>query len=313
MKLQQIIIIGVFFLASLTAIPQSAQSDKIINHPTLNTCGNYTYYVGTLAIHPGSFPTYSPKLQIKFNSKLPKKLYAPHEEKMTLIVNWEIKDDCPLWTDEFWGFYFELRGRGVTLAYENLEKNDKAGHDDAGHGKLVMKFSPRKDAFSIFGHHKSYDVVLEISIIYKRSDDKWEKEGEKIRTIIVENEAPETPTLKGPNTLKPYEEGEFTACSNDPDGDDIQYQFCINGVNTEWSSPLESGKSITIKENFPRYYVGKTIEIKVRARDTFYHEVSDWSEPLYVKIVRRRSSDSNSDRIISNGESILNGHIITIK
>ncbi|RLF62094.1 MAG: hypothetical protein DRN33_05960 [Thermoplasmata archaeon] len=296
MKLAIMLVLSLFLLSNVQFISATSVSTNIhtwSDKKTVSACGdNYTYYLGYLSIYPGKFPDYKPKLEIKFYKH--EKLVAPHNGHMVLAVDWEIKKDAFWYTDEVWEFYLTVGLDGPHnppfLVSKSCTIHDKGdGHDDAGKGVLKANFNPKESSFF---DSKSRKVFIDLSVKYDRSGCHRSKDSWEERTIYLENSRPNVPTIKGPSSLKLYEEGKFTACTTDPDGDDIRYQFSFGmddtWSNCYWSDPYKSGQTITTTHYWPSYFRGKTVEARVRAKDTYLGEVSGWSDPVIIKISKAK-------------------------
>ena len=132
-------------------------------------------------------------------------------------------------------------------------------------------------------------VYAVLSMKYERGGKKWTKDSDAVgMEIYLENAPPSKPILSGPRTLEPDEVGVFKAYSTDPEGDTIQYQFKFGDHVTKWSGPRASGEEIVMTYSWDSYYKGKTISVKVRARDTYTPcKVTEWTE-IKVKITKNK-------------------------
>ena len=100
--------------------------------------------------------------------------------------------------------------------------------------------------------------------------------------VSMDNNPPVTPTApEGPRSGRKNTELSYTAYTTDPEGHKIYYKFDWgDGTTSDWLGPKNSGDKIVAThtwENKGDY------EIRVKAKDK-YGELSDWSEPLPIKI-----------------------------
>jgi hypothetical protein len=123
--------------------------------------------------------------------------------------------------------------------------------------------------------------------------EEWTSFGDPTLAIGVPSEPPYRPTTpNGPTSGKKGEELAYTSTTNDPDGDDIYYQFdWDDGTKSDWIGPTPGGSPAT---GYHTWEKTGTYEVKVVARDE-HGAISEWSNPLSVKIPRSRSASANSD------------------
>ncbi len=97
--------------------------------------------------------------------------------------------------------------------------------------------------------------------------------------------APDIPDIEGPSQIKVDEEAEFTATTEDPQGDDVAYKFeWGNGEESDWTEFVGSGESKTV----PNAWDTKgDYEVRVKAKDDQGHE-SGWSAPHPITVPRNR-------------------------
>ena len=113
--------------------------------------------------------------------------------------------------------------------------------------------------------------------IVTKSKDEHEAESEwsdPFTIIIVENEPPETPEIKGPLSGKPKVEYAFTFATTDVNGDKIFYYIEWNdGTIDKWIGPYSSGENAVINHTWKEK---GNYTIKAKAKD-IYNEESDWA------------------------------------
>ena len=91
----------------------------------------------------------------------------------------------------------------------------------------------------------------------------------------------------GPQNVKVNEVHTYTACTTDPDGDDIYYKFDWgDGTTSGWLGPYKSGEEIQVNHSWNKR---GTYKVKVKAKDIYGAE-SDWSDPLTVTVVKKSKS-----------------------
>ncbi|MCX6666353.1 MAG: carboxypeptidase regulatory-like domain-containing protein [Euryarchaeota archaeon] len=121
--------------------------------------------------------------------------------------------------------------------------------------------------------------------------------------------APLTPLdIDGPSTGQSSIEYTFTTQTTDPDGDDVYYQWMVNGLmySTDWLGPYLSGEQAEIQHSWD---VEGTYEVKVKAKDVSGAE-SDWSPPHKITI-SNQSLQPNQLRITVN-PTVLGQNTFTV-
>jgi len=92
---------------------------------------------------------------------------------------------------------------------------------------------------------------------------------------------PSVPELNGPNVGRINKEYEFTAKSNDPEGDQIYYMFDWgDGTKSEWIGPVDSGTQVTMKHSWTT--IGN-YNITAKAKDV-QDSSSKWTAPHAIII-----------------------------
>ena len=106
--------------------------------------------------------------------------------------------------------------------------------------------------------------------------------------VNVENKPPLIPGKpSGPQNVRINEAHTYTACTTDPDGDDIYYKFDWgDGTTSGWLGPYKSGEEIQVNHSWNKR---GTYEVKVKAKDIYGAE-SGWSDPLTVTVIRKSKS-----------------------
>jgi len=147
-------------------------------------------------------------------------------------------------------------------------------------------------AFNSTGNHQ---VTLRVT-------DNEGLNGTKTNTVIINN-YPEKPSIDGPSKGTKGVVYNFTFNANDPDGDDIYYDYRIweNFWNYDEGTigPFPSGINGTIGYSFTSRGINN---LEVRTKD-IHGKMSDWSE-FYIKISKTKSVCN------SNWFNFLNNHII---
>jgi len=110
---------------------------------------------------------------------------------------------------------------------------------------------------------------------------------------VGENQKPLKPSIGGPTKGEVDDDLTFTASTIDPDGDQIRYQFNVDGDSDEWSELMDSGDEIEYEISFDKK---GTYDIKVRAIDPDgKNETSAWSNTIQVKITEEDEDDEDED------------------
>ncbi len=97
-----------------------------------------------------------------------------------------------------------------------------------------------------------------------------------------DNHPPLTPdTPSGPQNIMIKEIHTYTACTIDPDGDNIYYLFDWgDGTTSGWLGPYNSGEEVQVNHSWTKR---GTYKVKVKAQDINGAE-SDWSNSLIVNV-----------------------------
>ncbi|HWR63773.1 MAG TPA: C25 family cysteine peptidase [Candidatus Thermoplasmatota archaeon] len=115
----------------------------------------------------------------------------------------------------------------------------------------------------------AYDVVVKA----KDSNGATSDWSQPHTITITLNEAPDTPTIKGPATGAPGESYLFKMQTTDNDGDNVYYYIDWgDSTTTEWIGPFNSGAEATTTH---RWSEQGTYTVKVKAKDIAGDE-SDW-------------------------------------
>jgi hypothetical protein len=103
-----------------------------------------------------------------------------------------------------------------------------------------------------------------------------------ITSIQIGNSYPPSiPELNGPNVGRINKEYEFTAKSNDPEGDQIYYIFDWgDGTKSEWIGPFESGTEVKLTHTWAE--IGN-YSVKAKAKDV-EGSSSRWTAPHVIII-----------------------------
>jgi hypothetical protein len=100
------------------------------------------------------------------------------------------------------------------------------------------------------------------------------------------NEPPYPPSIpSGPTSLDKGKNGEYSTSASDHDYDKIKYYFDWGDETGNWTEFVNSGESAEINHVWKETGAYK---VRVRAKDE-HGTVSDWSDPLEIKINKSRS------------------------
>jgi len=184
-------------------------------------------------------------------------------------------------SDDYPFYFVALIADQVETAYNHLKEDYNlygypSAFFDGGKKVLVGGY----DAESYYrtrieqcGKTDIHEMNLSISAVWKGNGII------DIAVTIINNEemqngAPNTPTLSGPNSGKTKKDYPFNVTTIDPEGEQIWYWIDWgDGTNTSWIGPFASGAEIseshawTTKQNFT---------VKAKAKDTQDAE-SDWA------------------------------------
>ena len=114
--------------------------------------------------------------------------------------------------------------------------------------------------------------------------------GIRVKTlVIIENTAPEAPTIDGSTNGKAGTEYEYTFKAIDPDGDDVCYWIeWGDGFIEEWFGPYASGEERTRTHTWPKK---GNYTIRCKAMDVYGKE-SDWGELEITMPMNQQSTNS---------------------
>jgi hypothetical protein len=205
------------------------------------------------------------------------------------VVLWD-KDPWPV-SDEYLDIngYFEdtsPRKWGRTVEFTYYPLNDTYDFEKSGgrlsnnHGGCV-EFNGKWD----IEKENDCDTIMRIKI--------WADNGNS-------NSPPEKPERpSGPSGGFPDTKYKYSTSTTDSDEDQIMYQFDWgDGTRSSWLGPYNSGKRI----NNSHIWTGEgNYKIRVRARDDPHGEISEWSDPMDLAVIKSRTRYFNTliQRILS--------------
>jgi hypothetical protein len=118
-----------------------------------------------------------------------------------------------------------------------------------------------------------------------------------------ENQPPGKPnTPVGPLSCKIKVEYTYTTSTNDINGHQIYYQWDWDDSSTsQWIGPYSSGEEINTTHvwNYKGIY-----HVRVKARDAWWNEESNWSNNLTVISIKPICGDVNGDDIIDISDAV---------
>jgi hypothetical protein len=169
------------------------------------------------------------------------------------------------------------------MVENNLRDKVQAGwdwnNDDVVDEWTDLSYIREFETFHIFENSGYYSVKY-------IGKDQWGVISEWTYPIsFLADFAPEKTQLSGPNELNILEEGSFSTVARDPEGDNIYYQWKIDGIPTDWEGPYESEQEVNLKYSFKTL---KDHTIIARAKDT-YNVIGEWSNPLTITVSRVKS------------------------
>ena len=297
----------VLFGAGIPAVNALNLKNDIVDETEITATEDYEFYAGKMSIHPGDiWNGYSPKLKFDINKDFSGVTEVKREDTIVISSKWEIKADSVLFHDEEWWFNARLYLRtGIEgknwFEYKSLwhtaEEFDYLIYDDnSGSGKLSFTLPNLDTDDNWFLNDGLVYIKVKFYIKYKRAGDAWtkEKDSDELNLIVTGNRPPKTPEKPtGPTVIKLLEGngGTYKTIAEDPDGDKISYGFDWNGdlLVDDWSEFIESGEKYDERYIFDRDANVYEYKIRVKARDFKYHDESDWSEPIIVKIEKSRT------------------------
>ena len=116
--------------------------------------------------------------------------------------------------------------------------------------------------------------------------------GDPSLKIAGESLAPEKPDApEGPTKTSVNKEHTYTACTTDPEGDNIYYLFdWDDGSDSGWIGPCASGETAEASHVWTEQ---GNYEIRVKAKDENGVQ-SEWSDPLPIIMPKNRAINFNS-------------------
>ncbi len=107
------------------------------------------------------------------------------------------------------------------------------------------------------------------------------------------NVPPQKPTIESDTQQGcVFVEFSFFSCSEDTDGDNVQYRYRWNNHNTSnWTSFFASDTSVLITHTWKKAY---TYSVICQAKDE-HNLLSEWSDPLFISIFPDEDRDMLSD------------------
>ncbi|UCD13445.1 MAG: hypothetical protein JSW60_07790, partial [Thermoplasmatales archaeon] len=117
--------------------------------------------------------------------------------------------------------------------------------------------------------------------IRAKSEDYWgDSAWSKPYVVRIGNQAPEKPTIAGPQFGDVGVEYEYAFNTTDFEKDRVCYFIDWGDNKTEWTDYYESGEEVHVRHIWMNY---GTYEIRAKAKDIHGFE-GDWSDPLVVNI-----------------------------
>ena len=114
-----------------------------------------------------------------------------------------------------------------------------------------------------------YGVLVRAKDVYHATSD-WQ---DPYMVTIIENEAPNRPSVMGPTKAKVRVPIEYTVQTSDPNNDNISYLIDWgDGTNTDWLPMTESGTELTVEHTWTKW---GTYTVRSKAKDTYGLE-SEW-------------------------------------
>ena len=224
-----------------------------------------------------------------------------NENKLPIVISdachpckYDLRSDCLGWT-------FVTNPNGGSIAFLGATDFDLSygGVDIITKGieKLCLELSTHYiEGIETFGELWGKSVSTYISPNMDKIDyitvEEFQPFGDPSLTIAGESLAPEKPDApNGPTKTSVNKEHTYTACTTDPEEDNIYYLFdWDDGFDSGWIGPYASGE---IAEASHVWTEQGNYEIRVKAKDE--HGVqSDWSDPLPIIMPKNRATNFNS-------------------
>jgi len=207
---------------------------------------------------------------------------------------YDLRSDCFGWTfvtNPNGGSIAFLGATDFDLSYEGVDIITK------GIEKLCLELSTHYiEGAGTFGELWSKSVSTYISPNMDKIDyitvEEFQPFGDPSLKIAGESLAPEKPDApKGPEKTSANKEHTYTACTTDPEGDNIYYLFdWDDGFDSGWIGPYASGETAEASHVWTEQ---GNYEIRVKAKDENGVQ-SDWSDPLPTIMPKNRAINFNS-------------------
>jgi len=172
----------------------------------------------------------------------------------------------------------EIQFNGGVTGGISTDEKPYSWHWDFGDGDTSNIQNPKHTYTSL----DEYTITLTVTDGFDQTD-SYETTIE-----IVDNQEPNQPSrpdgeLNG-DTKKTYT---YTSIATDPEGDQIYYFFdWDDGSTSEWVGPYESGEMGSASHKWSNK---DTYDIRVKAKDKNFEDVSVWSDPLSVSMPKNKA------------------------
>jgi len=165
---------------------------------------------------------------------------------------------------------WDLNGDGTVDIWDNNDGNYYPSGETA-------------DSSLIWTESGTFDLKVKARDEYGAESEDWSQE----LTITMENSPPGKPNApSGTTNGKKGTTYTYTTSAIDPDGHAIKYWFDWgDGTNSGWVGPFESG---TTAQATHKWDQKGDYQIKVKAKDEYDSEESDWSDPLPISMPKSR-------------------------
>jgi len=307
-KIICIFCILILFGAAIPAVNALSLKNDIVDETELTTTEDYEFYAGKMSIHPGDiWNGYSPDLDVDKNKNFAGKENVERSATITITADWEIEEDSAAFWDEDWTFTMEIMMTkwqhvndwldiGQFFTYKKIIHHETDEGEDEKEGKLSYSFDVPNE-WKWFGPERVLQIYVYLKAEYERVEDYWFESGEtgELKLKLTGNNPPDKPSRPdGPTQIDitDIKSGsiKYKTSTTDKENDLIKYGWDFNGDMEvdKWTDFHESGELVSV--TFPKYIEETSWTIRVIAKDKYFGDLSEWSDPLSVSLPRSKDN-----------------------
>jgi len=173
---------------------------------------------------------------------------------------------------------------------------------DWGDGSDSGWIGPYSSGVTVDASHTWTELgEYEVKVMAKDTFNAQSEWSEPTYISIIENNAPNDPTINGPTIVKPQQLATFTISATDSEGHDVYYFIHWgDGTYEQWFGPYSSGETVTVDNSWD---TEGAYTIQVRAKDFIGDESAYTNHEITVSTSRTRNFPIFTqffEKIISN-------------